>query len=332
MVAAPWHLIQWYLHGNMFWEVYLGRVVVETAFNFAGPQPGAGYYPEVMFAGGWPWPFLWAAGLAWTLGNARRHPAGLLPAVMVAVVLLFTVVAQRKLAWYVIPAYPALALMAGGALSRGMTVDTRRAWPWTLLLMGTAFSVFRIGTMTWLFADRPAYRVPLDAEFFFTLMPRPGGLWGLAILFALSVAAGILATRGRQRPPGPLPKGTLGGVVLFLIVAVFAVRNAAAPLGTRAVPPMKETVARLDADLDPEGTVVIGLHRDRPRDDVTLFYLYRLTGKIRRTSPDQARIYLQEPRFEGTVILPEEEGGPVGPATVETLARSAGCLIVRKSR
>jgi hypothetical protein len=332
MVVGPWHLLQWYQHGNLFWEVYLGRVVVETAFAFAGPQPGPEWYFPVMFAGGWPWPFLWAAGLAWTIVNARRHPAGLLPALMVAVVLGFTLVAQRKLAWYVIPAYPALALMAGGALSRGLSAWSWRTTAWTVLLSWSAFAAFRMGAMTWLFADRPAYQVPLDAEFFFQLLPRPGGLWGLGLLFGLSVLAGAVAPRCVVRPDRPLPRGAMGGVILVLILGVFAARNAAAPLATRAVPPMKETVMRLNETLDPEGTVVIGLHRDRPRDDVTLFYLYHLEGKIRRASPAQARAYLAEERFAGVVILPDEEAAPPGAGNIRILGRSAGCIVVEKSR
>jgi len=332
LVVAPWHLTMWVLHGNMFWTVYLGRVVVDTAFSFAGPQPGPSYYFEVMFAGGWPWAFIWAAGLAWVVSNARRHPTGLLPILMLAVTLLFTLVAQRKLAWYVIPAYPALALVAGGVMARGLSGHRWRDAIGAAVLVWTAITVFKLGAMTWLFADRPAYQVPLDSEFFFSLMPRPGGVWGLGILFVLSVASGLFIPRGVMKTEGRLPRGLLGSAVLVVIIAALALHNASVPINTRVEPPIKAVVAGINKTLDPESTVVIGLHGDRLRDDVTLFYLNRLEGKIRRASPLQALAYLAEPNFAGLVILPEDSVNDTPIRHAVSLDRAAGCVFINKTR
>ncbi len=116
------------------------------------------------------------------------------------------------------------------------------------------------------------------------------------------------------------------------LVTFFAVRNAAAPLETAMEPPIKEAVTRLNESPEPDRTVVIGLHQDRPRDDVVLFYLNQIEGTIRRASPLQARAYLTKDRFEGLVILPDEDREPRATKQTETLDRVAGCLFIRKIR
>ena len=75
--------------------------------------------------------------------------------------------------------------------------------------------------------------------------------------------------------------------------------------------------------------LVIGLPIARPRDDVSLFYLNRLEGRIRRASPAQARTYLEEERFEGLVVLPDDGKPSRGGSLVQ---RAAGCLFIAKTR
>jgi 4-amino-4-deoxy-L-arabinose transferase-like glycosyltransferase len=118
VLATPWHLTQIAIHGRAFAAVYLGtNVGSRLALALDGNSGPWWYYLEYVFFH-WvnPWHWLGAAAVVaatWTaVRTPRRADLGIL-VVWFWTVLVGYSCATTKLHWYVMPAYPALAVLTG---------------------------------------------------------------------------------------------------------------------------------------------------------------------------------------------------------------------------
>lgn len=135
-VAAPWHVHQLWLHGDAFASVYFARHFTQFFSDI---------YPEVDHAAAPAWYYLdfllrkealwgWGAALAaaWGAWAVVRRPEDRLLIFAwcwtVSIPLALSA-SWAKWHWYLLPAYPGLAMLA--ALLAARTLERTRAWRWT---------------------------------------------------------------------------------------------------------------------------------------------------------------------------------------------------------
>lgn len=128
-ITVPWHLAEWARHGAQFWRDYAGLHVIERVTDELHNQ-GVGWlwYKKIFIQRFFPWslwvPFaaIWAAVRWW---RDRRGIESLLLTWLLVTFIFFTV-AQTKFDWYLLPLYPAAALLVTPWF---VTLVKRPAWP-----------------------------------------------------------------------------------------------------------------------------------------------------------------------------------------------------------
>lgn len=115
LVAAPWYLAMGYLHGGDFVDTFFG---FHNITRFASPEhPDKSrwyFYIPVFVIGFFPWCTLLPQAIYRSLTQATKHfPQLLFFNIWALLVFLFFSVAQTKLVSYILPLYPAAAVLAG---------------------------------------------------------------------------------------------------------------------------------------------------------------------------------------------------------------------------
>ncbi len=143
LIVLPWHIFMIVSHGQEFINNYLLYHVLERATNsIEGHEGGAFFYLNIIQTQFFPW-FLLLPVALWGLGKKLRQDASGLAQillVLVSVVLLGYSLASTKLAWYIIPIYPSLAIWVGGLLSQVFKV-IRPIGFWGLVIASLAASI-----------------------------------------------------------------------------------------------------------------------------------------------------------------------------------------------
>lgn len=119
LVAAPWHLSMWSLHGTEFTAQYFGAEVAKRAIGESvGGQRGQPrtFYLMQILAGYWPWLVCAVFGIA-SLKHARRNSRAFAITTLGLVwfagwLVLLSIFPDRR-DRYAVPLYPGLALVAG---------------------------------------------------------------------------------------------------------------------------------------------------------------------------------------------------------------------------
>jgi len=303
MLLAPWHLAQWQIHGDLFWRVYFGRVVVETTLNPVDTDESRAFYLGVLLAGTWPW--LWAVPLH-LVNRVRcqwRRPEFWLPLLWLAGTLLLATVAQRKLAWYALPAYPAVALMAGRLAARVWPAadDTRPVWHLAVPLSGIAGLAVITGVNSGLFAASAAYQVPMDGGFlggYRLAWLSVGALAGLTV-WAVARRRDLIVARLE-------PARWLMALALALL-AVYGMVNAWQARPGTVLSPWRDLLSQAEMGLEADADLLIMLREPRWRDDVRIYYLRRLPGRRTEVGEAAAVRYLGNPALNGSVLLARED-------------------------
>ena len=141
-LVLPWYALEWQRHGMTFVKAHLGLHVVGRALSTMDANDGPPWFYLAHIASlDHPWLFaLVPAG--WYAWKRRRDPMIRLALCWSLMVLGAFSAAATKLPWYVVPAYPAIALLLGAFLDR--VIEEPRpmrplGWAWGLL--GLAVSV-----------------------------------------------------------------------------------------------------------------------------------------------------------------------------------------------
>jgi 4-amino-4-deoxy-L-arabinose transferase-like glycosyltransferase len=130
LIATPWHVHQIVTHGRAFTDYYFGYSILQ---RFSRPLQGHGagrsYYLVRIFTGtANPWHWVGAFALVAFTGRAIAHrfrrPEDLVVLWFWVPLAMFTV-AQTKLIWYIMPVYPALAIVTAAWL-----VELAAERPW----------------------------------------------------------------------------------------------------------------------------------------------------------------------------------------------------------
>lgn len=115
VVAAPWYVLMTYFHGSAFVDTFLG---FHNVTRFTSPEHAAGavwyYFIPVLLVGFFPWtPILFQSIWASLTTNCKEHQILLFFNIWAAVVFVFFSLSATKLVSYILPMFPALAIIAG---------------------------------------------------------------------------------------------------------------------------------------------------------------------------------------------------------------------------
>ena len=232
-IAAPWYAYMVAVHGQAFVDVAIVSEVVSRAGGDVGPRRGLLYYFDVWPADLLPWTpfFLLALGyfaLARTRVNASERRAALFPAVWFLVVVGAFSLSGSKLPHYILPAYPAAALLVGLFIDRaGTDAAARRFWWAGAGLVVTVLLAAAI--LTWALLRRTAdTSMPLPV-FVLPLLLTGGGVVTVLLGWRRGPAAGSAAIAG-----------TLASAVAYASMAVIPHLR-----GLEPIPPLGRSIAAI---------------------------------------------------------------------------------------
>jgi 4-amino-4-deoxy-L-arabinose transferase-like glycosyltransferase len=170
LVAAPWYLAMFWLHGSDYAARARGETVGRVLRTVTGPGGTALFYVPVLLVGFFPWSAFLPEAIVRTLRQARagarrsrREAVSVFAAVWLVVCLVLFSLAQSRLPHYVFPLFPAAALLVAASWP---AIPSRLS---RALLAGTAVLLAALTVLAWLASDQlvrvlaPAYPAAVDA-------------------------------------------------------------------------------------------------------------------------------------------------------------------------
>ncbi len=287
LVAAPWYLAVSLRHGQRFWNDFIINRNVDRYLTTIHHHPGPFYYYlPVLILGLFPWgavlPFAVAesfrGGWRELLASRRRFVYLLL---WVLMPLLFFSFAGSKLPSYLLPCFPALALLVAWGWQRvleeaGGPSGARRRWAVLSLLL--LFPILSAAIYFWCRSEAPEqlrHQIPLAAA-----------------LGATALFLGAAAARGKFRLLFPFClAGTVLSWTLLLVFSLASVRE-------------ESSLTRISAEavrLTREGNTVVAY---RQFHNYLFFYTQNRVPWVRKR-PELDRLL----REKGTLYCFLEEGG-----------------------
>jgi 4-amino-4-deoxy-L-arabinose transferase-like glycosyltransferase len=274
VIAAPWYLLAAARTGG---DIVSGFFLKHNVGRFLKPMESHSgpfyYYLLVLLPGFYPWAVFLPQAVAGAI-KARnlddRFPGFLkLQVIWAAVIFLFFSVSSTKLPNYILPSFPALALLTGA---------------WVDSLAGTSGSGFRGRSVSWMLNLLPALFFP--ALIIAVLKIRAPGLinlsW-LAVPMAAAVLIGMLLHWLRMAPSSVFRVAAYATAVGTLCIYVFLLPRLE---HLRMAPRLGRAIAQASAP----GDIVASLDYDRP---ALYFYGKRLV--VRAREEDSIREYLDLP-------------------------------------
>jgi 4-amino-4-deoxy-L-arabinose transferase-like glycosyltransferase len=144
-LVLPWHIYMGHVFGAGFLREYFGfQVLTRARSAIQGHGEPWWFYGKVLLARAAPWVLLFPFAL---IRVARRRELREYFVFAVVVLTLFTLVATRT-PKYIVPAYPALAMMTGDMLAAKMEGRRRAIWIGFVLTLLAAFGVSSVTTRT----------------------------------------------------------------------------------------------------------------------------------------------------------------------------------------
>ncbi len=232
-IVVPWHLSAWSLYGEGFVESYLFDQTLSRMDAAPGESRWTPAQVLTVFHALLPFTLL---GM-WVVGRPEAGPRGegarpgMLALTWLLIMALAISAVSSRLPWWVLPAYPALALLTAAGV-----IHTLRRGGWWLTILGGTCLISSLGWRIDPAFDPHAYSAVRAADDL-TLVPW-APIWSLPILLVLAV----LVTRFTSAC-------TRGPLLLAPAVVVMAL-EAMGPL-TREVQP--SPVGSLTAELDAGG-------------------------------------------------------------------------------
>jgi len=211
VVALPWYLFMYYVHGNAFVDTFLGFHNITRFTSPEHPEVLVWYYfIPVLILGFFPWTAILAQSLWASLTQSGQNKRTLLFLhIWSAFIFLFFSLSQTKLVSYILPMYPPLAIIAGWYIDRMWKMRERYiAWP---IILGILSLLIIAGMFTGL-----------------KLMPAlADGIMVTTALFVLmAICSGWFTWRQQI---GKVFWTQVAGMTLFSLVLVSLLFSAAAP-------------------------------------------------------------------------------------------------------
>jgi len=233
LVVAPFAL-SWHVVQALALPSEAGRVFA-TMFGLAGglrteaaggPLENAGFYASVLLFGGHPWSFLYLPAVVFVLARARdateRMRWRALGLTGLTLLVFFSCI-RNRIAWYVLPAYPFLAIFVGRWLGDLLTRGPRRLELAALGVVAACLVFADARTTSFHPFVHEAHLIPMQVRWRSVLGVEP--LWGIPLV----AAAGAAALLARQRARGER-FARAAAAAFTLGLAALALVRVAAPL------------------------------------------------------------------------------------------------------
>lgn len=138
LIAAPWHILMVLTYGRKFTEVYFGQqLFARTTGALEGNTGGRLFYLDILRQYFVPWFYLLPFALLLSLKeNLRRQFRSRIFLIVALLVFALYTLVQTKLDWYIIPLYPALAILIASLIEQAF--DSPRSIAFGALLLTTA--------------------------------------------------------------------------------------------------------------------------------------------------------------------------------------------------
>lgn len=306
VIALPWYVLMVLQHGRAFTDLAFGyeilaRVLSEESFE----RPhGFFYYFKVWPGDAAPWSALFVAGIGWMAWRWRRLQPATRQAVVFATAWFISVflgfsLSSSKVTHYVLPAYPAAALLIGIFVDR--LADTREDAVWWRVPMALIGAVVIVAAVV--------------SALFLEVLDPGDTLVQWLVPGALAAGAVVIAAATWKRRLVPAVYG-----LSVMLAALFALLGGL--VVPRVVDPLKPLplLARQAADLS-AGDASIGLYGQYGSASVMYYsrrHVIRLEGDdatVRFLSADPARVCVMpmadferlQPRLTGVTTLAEAE-------------------------
>jgi len=245
-IAVPWFVLVSRVHPEFAYFIFVREHFERFTSKVVGHPAGPFYYVPVLLFGPLPWS-LWAIALA-----ASRTGRAAFACIPVAVrsflliwagfVIVFFTIASSKLTPYVLPAFPALALLMGGwldaLLKRDGLLMAKLSGGTGWVFGGVAAAVLIVAVIAWPAAGAISAKFHVPADYV-VIIAR-----ALLAVGAILVATVVLLRRRRDAPLGSaVPFAVLAfGMASALLAAVEgrAVVKTARSLGTAVIENRRE--------------------------------------------------------------------------------------------
>lgn len=213
VVVVPWHVAMIARHGDVFVDTYFGREVAGRVVEHVERGHRWLFYPSVIEDGLFPWAYLLPFALIFWPRDVNPRVPWIL-GIWAVPMIVGPAFAQLDLAWYALPALPAIALVLGRWLST-------TSWPpWLGLVSGVLLLLSPSNVMQWNVFDTRAIMGMVGASTFGAL--RGVELWGPQVAVGGFV---VIASLRLWKAPACARRGW----ILRAWVA-FALLHAAVPL------------------------------------------------------------------------------------------------------
>ncbi len=215
VLAAPWHVIETMRFGQTFWNSYFGMHVLERSTESLFTATPWYWYLKIIVNRFAPFSFFLPVALLTTMWNVRKNKNTLDRILLfwIAITLIVFSLIQTRREWYILPLYPAVAmLLASSAIRWWKEIQPR--W----LLLALLFSA--IGAFGHLLTDN---HLQLALEHFPILRELAHPFWHSVIgqlifgIVAVSILATISALFGRGQFTRRQRMMLLGGGSMLII-------------------------------------------------------------------------------------------------------------------
>ncbi|BBB93297.1 MAG TPA: glycosyltransferase family 39 protein [Methylomusa anaerophila] len=213
VVALPWYIAMYQIHGNAFIETFLG---LNNVIRFTSPEHPEGmlwyYFVPVLIIGFFPWTAILVQSIwaSLTKSNYEQRTKLIFLIIWTASIFLFFSVSRTKLISYILPMFPPLALIVGWYIDTLWAHWWERNTGWAILLA--------------------ALYLLLSTGMFLVIRLMPELTTGIivsAILFGIMTIVSVsFIWQGNY---GRALKTQVIGMTLFSIVLITVVFSAAAP-------------------------------------------------------------------------------------------------------
>lgn len=221
LIAVPWHIVMYQWYGRAFVDEYWHNVHVSRIFVAEHPRNDTWYfYFAIMFAGIMPFSLFWPVMLRTVMGAIRKagaHTAQLsLLVSWICSTYVFVQIAHSKLASYILPVFPAAAILMGYYLNRVLSeYEEKKIEPRAIIIVGYVMAAFLIAV---------AVGGNIAAEMYKAMVPDKQPVY-IAAAFAV-LWAGVMIFLNVKRRYFALVLSKAGVTMLLLTVALVGIPTA----------------------------------------------------------------------------------------------------------
>lgn len=241
LIALPWHLLMYQWYGQEFIREYVYNVHIRRVLEAEHARLDNWYfYLWLMFGGVLPWSFFWppAARLVWRQFKGKLPDRDKLFFLLAWIIGVYICVqpAHSKLASYIFPVFPAIAVLIAYYLDRALLQAEQTGRAQALSRCGYAFFVFLLALIV---------GVVVATSIFRDFVTHPAPVYVLMVLLAVTAGCVLVFIRKREYFKMLLAHA---GVTVALLAALLLARPSAEPwVSCKDITDIFKTIDRSDS-------------------------------------------------------------------------------------